>query len=134
MSALSKYALRFANGDHALADDFVQEANIAWWERGEVARLEAGELRWKYRFIFNQARTYWRVAREAERRLQLLGPVLVVDPTDPVYLVPLKPARYTGRAGRPRGVANHTVLRGDEFKNYLNAQVRARRQAKRDVA
>ncbi len=120
------YALKQARGDADLADDFVQEAEIAWWRKGEVARKPEGKSRWGCRFVANVARTYWREQREESRRFQLMAPNLIVT-DEPVFLVPVE--TYRQRENRLRRVRRvrapgYEVLHGDAYRESINARKR----------
>lgn len=136
-------AISLARGDRDLADDFIQEAEIAWWRKELRAEHPDHKRYWLARHMINDARTYW--SRE-KRRLEILrtsAPALELS-DDPTFIVQhnryvrereRENARRRRRTAQRRaaGLVGHEVMHGEAYREHVRAQQRARRQRMRDA-
>lgn len=136
------YALRQARGNRDLAEDWVQEAEIAWWLKGMRAEKPEGKSRWGTQYVRNTARTYWRQRAEQTRWLALAAPILALN-DDPVYVVPMETHRQREnrlrrdrmRKRKARNATPTEVLRGEAFYEHtrkMQREARARRRLARE--
>ena len=140
-----KLAIGLANGDRDLADDFVQEAEIAWWAKGMVAQHPNHKRYWITRYMINHARTYWIRERRRQQILRNSASVLVIN-DDPTFLVDhnryvrererenARRRRRTAQRVAAGLVGRDDVLHGDAYREHLRAQARARRATRRSIA
>jgi DNA-directed RNA polymerase specialized sigma24 family protein len=116
-------ALALCQGDHVKADDLLQEASIAAWQRG-------GEIEKPHHFMSRFVSIAHREQRKRERREQqeraLLAPIVEREAGEPTFLV--------AHDGGVPSTTGRRILHGDAYRQAEREKARKRRQARREAA